>query len=143
MENLELINGETKLPIKIKTTITGSLKSKLISIIRRKPVNEVVVKFQNALKEIDETEAVDNQKLAMKMLKAGILSAEDIAKYNEGDYVPDNYEELNDYLFDFFKEIVEPTIDFNAVKDDRAFWMEQDIEMIEREVNSFRSRFKQ
>lgn len=136
-----LVKGE-KFTVKIKSTITGNLKSKLISIIKRKPVNEVQVKFNEALKSVTDPEGATTQQLSIQMLQSGKLTSEDIVKFNSGDYVPDNAMEYDEYLFDFMKEIIEPTIEFNDIKDDRDFWNDQDIEMIEETVNSFRERLK-
>lgn len=139
---MELVLNGKNYKVPIKTIITGKLKKELMKVIEEKPINQFQLKIQEVLQE---TEAEDNVKTTIELLKSNKLQAIDIARFNSQSYIDPSEYELDEWYIKFFCKIVDEN-KVNAeikpyLEDYKSeYWAEQDIMAIRAEVDLFRSK---
>ena len=76
---------------KMINTITGDVKKQVAEIIKTKPVNELTKKFQKLYVESDD-ENLNDREIGLKLLKSGEIDGDDIIRFQDGDYIPDDWQ---------------------------------------------------
>jgi len=139
--------------------VTGKLKTKCDNLLKAIPINKKLVEMQEALKDFEGDPA--STEANYYLIKAGVLSAEEVVEIAEGKYKNENSRTAELVNFEIFRSIYSlpknapdslkeiynvPVIINPAIQDeipDSAildFWDDQDLIMVRQEVSSFRRK---
>lgn len=126
--------------VKLKTRLTGKLKTELDEHIATFPTDETLKMSIDVMKEIEEKDLSEEEsKFKMiDLVKKGKIDAERLVKLQSGMHKDLDYEKaFTQWYIDAFELI----LDFNTVTLENIDWQEQDFNMIKEAVNFFRGKF--
>lgn len=143
--------------VKIKPFITAQLKGEGVDIFKRMEELDPAVKAQRRMMDIamelkgdTNTEGLTEQEVYQKLLSEGKIPKETLRELTEiglqiSKLQPAIEKELDLLKIELFKLLVLPSsipTDVKEVWEDKDFWKEQNLELMEQEIYSFREKSK-